>query len=74
MHGWRLDETTHVRSYFKRRQKARITYSGDRLPDKESAIVISNHRSWTDFYLLHSVAIRRGMLSNCKVSIIEDWW
>ncbi|KAJ8653165.1 hypothetical protein O0I10_011214 [Lichtheimia ornata] len=63
---------TAMQYIFERRQKARITYSGDRLPDKESAIVISNHRSWTDFYLLHSVAIRRGMLSNCKYFVKDS--
>ncbi|KAI7856814.1 acyltransferase-domain-containing protein [Circinella umbellata] len=57
---------------FEKRQKARITYSGDIIPQNESAIVISNHRSWTDFYLLHSVAIRRNMLSNCKYFVKDS--
>ncbi|KAK9729281.1 hypothetical protein K7432_000431 [Basidiobolus ranarum] len=51
---------------FKSRYKGRITYSGDQLPANESAIVISNHVSTTDVYLIHSVAQAQGMLSYCK--------
>ncbi|KAI9024047.1 hypothetical protein DFJ74DRAFT_632105 [Hyaloraphidium curvatum] len=43
-----------------------LTFSGDVIPDAESAIVFSNHVSFSDFLLIHSVAIRRGMLPNCK--------
>lgn len=32
----------------------------------ESAIVISNHRSWTDFYLIQAAAIEARMLGNCR--------
>ncbi|ORY05421.1 1-acylglycerol-3-phosphate acyltransferase [Basidiobolus meristosporus CBS 931.73] len=51
---------------FRCRYKGRITYSGDSLPDGESAIVISNHVSTTDVYLIHSVAQAKGMLPYCK--------
>ncbi|KAI8138966.1 acyltransferase-domain-containing protein [Fennellomyces sp. T-0311] len=63
---------TVMQHIFERRQKAHITFSGDRIPHNESAIVISNHRSWTDFYMLHSVAIRRNMLSNCKYFVKDS--
>jgi len=43
-----------------------ITMSGDQLPQKESAIVISNHVSWTDFYMIQALAIRAGMLGRCR--------
>jgi 1-acyl-sn-glycerol-3-phosphate acyltransferase len=43
-----------------------ITMSGDQLPEGESAIVISNHVSWTDFYMIQALAIRAGMLGRCR--------
>lgn len=43
-----------------------ITMSGDDLPQGESAIVISNHVSWTDFYMIQALAIRSGMLGRCR--------
>ncbi len=45
---------------------ATITVSGDTLPMHESAIVISNHVSWTDFYMIQALAMRAGMLSRCR--------
>lgn len=54
---------------FERRKKAHITFSGDKIPYEENALVISNHVSWTDVYLIHALANRRNMLKNCKVSI-----
>jgi 1-acyl-sn-glycerol-3-phosphate acyltransferase len=44
----------------------KITISGDKLPEGESAIVISNHVSWTDFYMIQALAIRAGMLGRCR--------
>ncbi|KAH8777095.1 hypothetical protein F5882DRAFT_160220 [Hyaloscypha sp. PMI_1271] len=44
----------------------KITMSGDVLPEGESAIVISNHVSWTDFYMIQALAIRAGMLGRCR--------
>lgn len=43
-----------------------ITSSGDNLPQGESAIVISNHVSWTDFYMIQALALKAGMLSRCR--------
>lgn len=40
--------------------------SGDAIPDEESALVISNHLSYSDFYLIHALAKRRGMLGRCR--------
>lgn len=54
--------------YIKRRKNAHITFSGDKIPHKENALVLANHQAWTDIYLIHSVANRRDMLYNCKVS------
>ncbi|CAG8542964.1 8542_t:CDS:2 [Ambispora gerdemannii] len=51
---------------FERRHSGKITFSGDKLMPNDSAIVISNHRSFTDFYMLHSVAIRKNMLPHVK--------
>uniref|UniRef100_U9UGU9 Phospholipid/glycerol acyltransferase domain-containing protein n=1 Tax=Rhizophagus irregularis (strain DAOM 181602 / DAOM 197198 / MUCL 43194) TaxID=747089 RepID=U9UGU9_RHIID len=51
---------------FEKKHKGNITFSGDKVPPDESAVVISNHRSFTDFYMLHSVAIRRNMLPHVK--------
>ena len=49
-----------------RRHKGKISYSGDELSSGDSAIVISNHRSFSDFYMLHSIAVRRNMLPHLK--------
>ena len=54
---------------------AKITMSGDTLPEGESAIVISNHVSWTDFYMIQALAVRSGMLGRCRwFSKIELRW
>ncbi|KAI1374155.1 1-acyl-sn-glycerol-3-phosphate acyltransferase [Hypoxylon crocopeplum] len=45
---------------------AQITFSGDRLPKKESAVVISNHVTWADFYMIQAMALRSGMLGQCR--------
>ncbi|PQE04023.1 1-acyl-sn-glycerol-3-phosphate acyltransferase protein [Rutstroemia sp. NJR-2017a BVV2] len=44
----------------------KISISGDVLPEGETAIVIANHVSWTDFYMIQALAIRAGMLSRCR--------
>jgi len=52
-----------------------ITFSGDTLPQGESAIVIANHVSWTDFYMIQALAIRAEMLGRCRwFSKIELRW
>ncbi|TVY21440.1 1-acyl-sn-glycerol-3-phosphate acyltransferase delta [Lachnellula arida] len=43
-----------------------ISISGDVLPEGESAIVIANHVSWTDFYMIQALAVRAGMLGRCR--------
>lgn len=45
---------------------ARITTSGTRLPQNESAIVISNHVTWADFYLVQELALQANMLPYCR--------
>jgi 1-acyl-sn-glycerol-3-phosphate acyltransferase len=41
--------------------------SGIKLPKLESAIVIANHVSWTDFFMIQAVvAVHAGMLSRCR--------
>ncbi|KAG1052830.1 hypothetical protein G6F43_005049 [Rhizopus delemar] len=57
---------------FERRKKAHITFSGDKIPYEENALVISNHVSWTDVYLIHALANRRNMLKNCKYFIKDS--
>ena len=56
-----------IQLIFTRINGARIIVSGaDKLPKYESAIVISNHVEWTDFYLIQELAIRSGMLGRCR--------
>lgn len=45
---------------------AEIEVSGDQLPPLESAIVIANHVSWTDFYMIQKIAYDAGMLGRCR--------
>lgn len=55
-----------VQAIFERCNGARITVSGDRLPSGESAIVVSNHVTWADFYMIQALALRSGMLGRCR--------
>ena len=56
-----------VQFIFTRINGANITVSGaEKLRMGESAIVISNHVEWTDFYLIQELAIRAGMLGRCR--------
>jgi 1-acyl-sn-glycerol-3-phosphate acyltransferase len=55
-----------VQIIFTKLNRARITSSGDSLPRYESAVVIANHVSWTDFYLIQHLAIQAGMLGRCR--------
>ncbi|KAL1889097.1 hypothetical protein Sste5346_009162 [Sporothrix stenoceras] len=43
-----------------------ITVSGDILPHGESAIVVANHVSWCDFYMIQALALPAGMLGRCR--------
>lgn len=45
---------------------AKVTTSGATLPLNESAIIVSNHLAWTDFYMIQSLAIEAGMLGRCR--------
>ncbi|KAI6353297.1 hypothetical protein MCOR25_009051 [Pyricularia grisea] len=46
---------------------ARVTISGDPLPaNGESAVIVANHVSWNDFYMVQAVAVRAGMLGRCR--------
>lgn len=53
---------------FERFQKANMTWSGGvvNIPSRENAIVISNHCSFADFFLVHSLAYPKEMLPYCK--------
>lgn len=55
-----------IQTIFTRFNRARITVSGTQLPKSESAIVLSNHVSWTDFYLIQHLALKSGMLGRCR--------
>jgi 1-acyl-sn-glycerol-3-phosphate acyltransferase len=55
-----------IQTIFTKLNRARITCSGEPLPRNESAIVISNHISWADFYLIQDLASKSGMLGRCR--------
>jgi 1-acyl-sn-glycerol-3-phosphate acyltransferase len=56
-----------IQRIFTRTNKAQIVVSGaERLPKGESAIVISNHVEWTDFYMIQELAEHCGMLGRCR--------
>lgn len=56
----------HIQHLFTRTNGAHILVTGDPLPPGESAIVVSNHVDWTDFYLIQELALRAGMLGRCR--------
>lgn len=45
---------------------ARISVSGSTIPENESALIVANHVSWTDFYMIQHLAIKAGMLGRCR--------
>lgn len=50
-----------------------LTISGlDAIPMNENAFVISNHVCFADFAVIHSIAIRRRMLSFCKYFVKDS--
>jgi 1-acyl-sn-glycerol-3-phosphate acyltransferase len=56
-----------IQYIFVRVNHANIVVSGaEKLPPNESAIVISNHVEWTDFYMIQELAIRSNMLGRCR--------
>lgn len=57
---------THIQHIFTRTNGARILVTGDPLPQNESAIVLSNHVEWSDFYMIQELALRANMLGRCR--------
>ncbi|RSL70617.1 hypothetical protein CEP54_001740 [Fusarium duplospermum] len=55
-----------IQLIFTRANGAHISITGDALPRDESAIVVSNHVAWSDFYLIQALAMRAGMLGRCR--------
>lgn len=55
-----------IQTIFVRCNGACINISGDDLPVGESAIIVSNHVAWSDFYMIQAVALRKGMLGRCR--------
>ena len=55
-----------IQRIFTRVNGAQITVSGTELPKGESAIVISNHVQWVDFYMIQALALKAGMLGRCR--------
>lgn len=52
---------------FEQQNGVRIRVTGmEAIPEGESALVISNHCSFLDFCMVHSVSMRRGMIGNCR--------
>lgn len=51
---------------FELRHAASISFSGDVLPEDENAIVLANHYSYSDFYLINGLAARKRMLPYCR--------
>ncbi|KAK1922756.1 hypothetical protein DB88DRAFT_496182 [Papiliotrema laurentii] len=45
---------------------AALQITGDAIPAHEPALVISNHLSYGDYYLVQALAIRAGMLGKCR--------
>lgn len=55
-----------IQNLFESKRGAQISFSGDPLPHHENALVVANHVSWSDFYLIQAVAVRAGMLGSCR--------
>ncbi|KKY24133.1 putative 1-acyl-sn-glycerol-3-phosphate acyltransferase [Phaeomoniella chlamydospora] len=55
-----------IQKIFTKANGAHITKSGDKLPRGESAFVVANHISWTDFYMIQDLALDSGMLGRCR--------
>lgn len=60
--AWRLMDEA-----FEELANGRIVLSGDEdIPEGESALIISNHVSFVDVFLIHALALRKKMLSHCR--------
>lgn len=52
---------------FEQQNGVRIKVTGlENVPESESAIVISNHCSFLDFCMVHSVSVKKKMIGNCR--------
>jgi 1-acyl-sn-glycerol-3-phosphate acyltransferase len=60
------DITVERRDFAPSRRSRAASSSVVQLPAGESAIVIANHVSWADFYLIQEVAQQAGMLGRCR--------
>ncbi|KAI9657756.1 MAG: hypothetical protein M1821_002932 [Bathelium mastoideum] len=55
-----------IQTIFTRLNGAQITVSGTTPPRGESAIIVSNHVEWVDFYMIQALALKAGMLGRCR--------
>ena len=56
-----------IQTIFTYVNRAHIVVSGsEKMRRMESAIVISNHVEWTDFYMIQELAVKAGMLGRCR--------
>lgn len=46
--------------------RIKLVFTGDDVPERENAFVISNHQAMTDILILFSLAVRKGRLGNLK--------
>lgn len=74
-HYWIMDVTSFLagtawrlmNEAFEQLANGRIVLSGDEdIPEGESALIISNHVSFADVFLLHALALRKKMLPHCR--------
>ncbi|CAD6587028.1 MAG: hypothetical protein TREMPRED_004628 [Tremellales sp. Tagirdzhanova-0007] len=49
-----------------------LTISGDVIPEGESAVIISNHLAYSDYYLVQALAVRAGMLGRCRYFVRKE--
>ncbi|ORX39351.1 hypothetical protein BD324DRAFT_326897 [Kockovaella imperatae] len=49
-----------------------LTITGDKIPENESAVVISNHLSYADFYLVLGLAERAGMMGRSRFFVKKE--
>lgn len=55
-----------IQAIFEHANGADIVCSGDALPVGDSAVVVANHVSWADFYMIQALAQRSHMLGRCR--------
>jgi len=58
---------------FEEQNGVKIRVTGmEAIPFGESALVISNHRSFLDFVMVHAVSEKRGMIGNCRYFVKDS--